>query len=294
MSGRILNLIRNKRIQRDEQPRRTFTDEEVESMFAVVNCKKGTLILTILYEIGLRASAIEHLKYYMLLTTDHTPRHVCSVPEKGGKRREFVTSRALKAAIKAYADELRADDPGDIDRACYLLSSRNPGLPCTEGSVYSMVNTWAKKAGVVDFVVHPHAFRHTIVGKLMDAGNTLELVSKFMGHSNVNVTANSYWVPTMMELHNKMNNPFTGTYQAKVQSDTDAVSELEVTKYKLTQSLEIIKRFDTIINRHGATAIQLDIMKEIPNMAQLMLLLDDSSSGSSLTGSTMTCTGSLV
>jgi hypothetical protein len=47
MSGRILHLIRNKRIQRDEQPRRTFTDEEVESMFAVVNCKKGTLILTI-------------------------------------------------------------------------------------------------------------------------------------------------------------------------------------------------------------------------------------------------------
>jgi integrase len=87
-SGQILRQITNKRIQLDEQLRRTFTDEEVESLFAVATCKKDTLILTILYEVGLRASAIEHPKYYMLLDPDHTSRDLCSVPEKGGIRHQ--------------------------------------------------------------------------------------------------------------------------------------------------------------------------------------------------------------
>jgi hypothetical protein len=92
-----------------------------------------------------------------------------------------------------------------------------------------------------------------------------------MGHSKVDVTANSYWVPTVLELRRKMNNPFAGTYQAKVEADAGAASELEITKFKLTQSLEIIKRFDAVTNDHGTTAIQLDAMKEVPNMGQLMV-----------------------
>ena len=47
-------------------------------------------------------------------------------------------------------------------------------------------------AGIKDINVHPHAFRHTIVGALIDAGNSMDVVSKYMGHANVSTAADNY------------------------------------------------------------------------------------------------------
>lgn len=60
--------------------------------------------------------------------------------------------------------------------------------------------------------MHAHAFRHTIVGQLMDAGNSMEVVSKFMGHKSSGVTNRHYWTVSVQELNERMNNPFMGKF----------------------------------------------------------------------------------
>eukprot|EP00959_Pyramimonas_sp_CCMP1952_P409072 8572793-Pyramimonas_sp.AAC.1 len=80
-------------------------------------------------------------------------------------------------------------------------------------SLHEGLKAIAFKANVTDVKMHAHAFRHTIVGKLMHAGNPMELVSKFMGHKSVNITSQHYWVPTTQEIHNKLKNPFDGQLQ---------------------------------------------------------------------------------
>ena len=166
--------------------------------------------MRLLREIGLRASALCHLKYGMLIDETHTPRHVCRVPEKGRTWRSFVTSLPLKQAIKRYAEELR--DSSLADKDMYFLNPTHPDRPLCDGLVRRGLRQIAQAAGVTEVVVHPHAFRHTIVGQLVDAGNPMELVSKYMGHKQVSTTAVNYWVPTIVELQAQMNNPFTGTY----------------------------------------------------------------------------------
>ena len=232
----LLRGLPSQRIEADPSVRRTFTDEEIRAMFeACRDDARWSLILRILREIGLRVSCIGHLKYYMLLDSTHTPRHTCKVPEKGKQWRHFVTSLPLKQAIKRYAETMRdhVTERGDI----FLLNPGEPSKPLSGDSMRSTLQSIAKAAGVVDVRVHPHAFRHTIVGELIDAGNSMELVSKFMGHASVETTAVNYWVPTTLELHEKMNNPFTGQFQQKARAAEEANEELQLVYEKLDAAM---------------------------------------------------------
>jgi len=67
--------------------------------------------------------------------------------------------------------------------------------------------------------VHAHAFRHTIVGRLMNAGTSLEVVSKYMEHKSLDTTSTHYWVANVQELHETLDNPMTGSYQKKIRDD---------------------------------------------------------------------------
>ena len=96
-------------------------------------------------------------------------------------------------------------------------NTRNLHAPLSSPGLGHALKSIANAAGVTEVIVHPHAFRHTIVGQLIDAGNLMEIVSKFMGHAYVSTTATSYWVPNVLELAEKMNNPFTGQFQQRVQ-----------------------------------------------------------------------------
>ena len=103
-----LRSIPNQRVAADDLKRRTFTDEEMQAMFEVVqDDARWSLLLRLLREIGLRLSCLCHLKYKMLLDETHMPRHACRVPEKARTWRTFVTSTPMKQAINRYAETLR-------------------------------------------------------------------------------------------------------------------------------------------------------------------------------------------
>ena len=75
----------------------------------------------------------------------------------------------------------------------------------------SKINTICNNAGVIGSHVHPHAFRKTVVINLMKLGNSIDTVSKFIGHSSPNTTRNSYWVETNSDLTDNMIIPWIRT-----------------------------------------------------------------------------------
>jgi integrase len=237
----LLKGLPSKRIQPEDEIRRTYTDEEISAMFeACESDARWSLILRILREIGLRVSALGHLKYHMLLDAAHTPRHVCKVPEKGGKFRHFITSFPLKQAIKRYAELLHDSVPADGDM--FLFNTCDPAKPLNGCTIRTCLTNIARAAGVKDVKVHPHAFRHTIVGNLIDAGNSMDKVSKWMGHSSADVTATHYHVPEIKDLHEKMNNPFTGQFQQKMKESEDLQRELELVYDKRDAAVQLFNQ----------------------------------------------------
>lgn len=230
----LLQGVPNARVVANPDARRVFTDEEVEALFNVARDPAEVLMLTLLHEIGLRSSAIAHLRYSMLLDDNHVARKECRVPEKGGVTRSFLTSPNLQNRIQALANLLRDRYSPERLRNCYPLNLSNidkPSLP-----LYWSLRAIASRAGIEGPHVHPHSFRHRLVGKLAAVGNPLELVSKFMGHRDTKTTAVFYWVPTLTEIANRLIDPWT----APRRKEEEAVSheQLLLCRELLTLSME--------------------------------------------------------
>ena len=287
-SKEILRQIPNQRIPADGTARRTLTLEEAERLIQAArasNDSRATLLLILLSEIGLRKSALCHLKYNNLLDTTHTPLCTGRAFEKGRKWRYFVTSTRLKQALKSYAETLRdiADAHDDGDFFLFLCPNHSE-RPLGLNTLDRILRVYAKQAGITDVHVHVHMFRHSIVGWLVDAGNSLELASKYMGHSNVSTTAQHYWVPTTTELFSKVNNPFTGEVQQKQREARQAEQELELLQSKLDGALHIISQMDAVVRTAVAsnlTAPQVqEAMARIPNRDAILRTILESTSAS--------------
>lgn len=199
----LLCGLENKRrlLPADACQRRTLNDAELAAMLQATRDPGEALLMTLLVEVAPRAGALRYLRYATLLDPDtHEPRSVCHLPEKGAQMRVFLASENLQQRAQAVSRLLREAYPGRDLRDCYLLNLSNVGVPVAPCTIFDTVRRLAARAGVRGVRVHPHMFRHTLVGRLMEAGNSLEVVSKFMGHQSVTTTSRFYWVATPLQL----------------------------------------------------------------------------------------------
>lgn len=277
----ILALIPNQRVPADPNKRRTYTDEEIQSMYnAVANDPVMDLCLTILVEIGLRSNAICYLTYGQIVDEFHKPRHTCSVPEKGNKLRTFSTSPNLKQKIVTFIHHMSAEDMPNNN--WYVFStSKLKDKPLPAGTLSTRLKRIATSAGITDVVVHPHAFRHTIVGKLVDVGNSMDVVSKYIGHSNVDTTQKFYYVKTFDEITKELKNPFTDmvTPEQKEEYEKERIDKY---KQRLDCAIEIIDKIKSILYESvekELTVLQaLELIdKNLPNVDKILRKMADSS-----------------
>lgn len=246
-SSEFLLNIENKSEILDWDKRRVYTDEEINRMIKISDkSPQDVLMITILSEIGLRNAAVCNLKFSDIVDETGNPKHICRIKEKGNKIREFITSNNIKIRIISYLRSLEKYTPSN-----YVFSR----TPCKRLG-YSTLNVILKRiaiqAGVTDVNVQAHSFRHTLVGKLMDAGNRIEVVSKFMGHSSVDTTMTYYWLKNIKELSDEINNPFIKT------NDDPKSDEIEYLNKKLDVCFSIIGLYKTEID----TASDIDLLKK--------------------------------
>ena len=293
--AKILRCVENKRVPADPMVRRTYREEELDSMEDVCRFdSERHLLLILLREIGLRVNALCHIRYRDLVDENHLPREQCQVYEKARTIRRFITSDKLKAAIARHCESLRTLELaegvvlGDLYVFAGAASRVKPQKyfsPTGTVTLRRWLKEIAELAGVSGVKIHPHAFRHTIVGQLIDAGNSMEIVSKYMGHKSVDTTSNHYWVADIQDIHDKMNNPFTGTYQENVREQETKDLEVEFLRMKVQKSMEIIHKYNTIIGplaQTGGSAadVQRQIFQSMPNLGEILRIINGDESES--------------
>ena len=156
-------------------------------------------------------------------------------------------------------------------------------VPLASCTIEEWLRKLAQAAGVTEVKVHPHAFRHTIVGRLMDAGNSLEVVSKYMGHKSLDTTSAHYWVANVQELHENLNNPMTGSYQDKARDEDLKDVELEVQRKKASKAMEIIGKTLGVIDEvrkvgGSADEVAKKIKEAMPNLAEILRIIGEDES----------------
>lgn len=266
----LISNIPNLRVPADGSKRRTFTDQEIESMFNVASNPVETLILTLFREVALRNAAMAHIQYQMLLDENHNPRHECAVKEKFNKTRRFICSPNLKQKIKAASDFLRKSFTDDIfQRECYLLNWKNPSQPLGAHALGLFLKNIALNAGISDVHVHPHGFRHTLVTKLCLL-NPMDIVSKFIGHDDIRTTSYFYFKPTAEEIDRTLKNPFSENYVEEIvtQNTTDVL--LDAANQKILATRKILDMF----LMHADDNLKSKLSDIIPNYQEILGAID--------------------
>lgn len=156
-----------------------LTPEEIESLLQMPDQStafgaRDYAILETLYASGLRVSEICTLGIYDV--DDDFVR----VMGKGRKERLVpLGSKALKA-IDNY---LKFRNHWDSEKQQTLFVSKT-GKPLDRIYIWSMIKTYAKKAGIVKNI-SPHTLRHSFATHLLDNGADLRVIQEMLGHANI-------------------------------------------------------------------------------------------------------------
>lgn len=189
--------VRYKNTIPDASPCKTLSVEEIQSMIAVAGAKKGIeglrnkIIMNLLWSTGLRREEIASLKIGDIQTQSlkGEPCHVFAFHGKGNKLR-----------IGAIADDVYDDILRYIEKRNLSLKDKNEPMFVSHSSnadktkhindstIYRIVKSAAKGAGLDPDDVHPHTLRHTFATRSYENGMEVKALKDIMGHSSMNTT----------------------------------------------------------------------------------------------------------
>lgn len=191
-----------------------FTDEELDKLPQFYKDDRERLIFAMFLTTGVRVGGLLNTRVKNVYNSDLTVKEEGETLEKKGEKiRRFPIYLPLKQALEAYRDgdySSVLDNENNYIFPVYNKKYKSYKIPSSttvppSDSIDNLIKAVCKRAGIEGPHVHCHALRKTVTTKLMSAGNTLDHVSKFLGHSCSSITAKHYWVPTQEDLVKNMN-----------------------------------------------------------------------------------------
>jgi len=140
--------------------------EEIEVVIDKANHDTGKhgrrnhLILTVLWQTGMRAEEITNLRKKDIQTDTIIIRG-----GKGGKDRVIPVKNDLRTSVLLYSDQLNGDEQ------IFPLSTRQ---------IRNIVYHYSE--------MHPHTFRHSFAVHCLKSGMNIRTLQKILGHSGLNTT----------------------------------------------------------------------------------------------------------
>lgn len=288
----VLRGVPNTREVRDANFRRSYTDDEVERLMLCTKDPAEDVLLTLMSEVALRTTAMAHIKYDQLVTKTHTPQTEMKILEKGNKYRCFISSPRLQSKIKALSDFLRANFSDAEIKDCYPLNLANIQNPRGRASFSDMMKRLGTDAGITGIHVHVHAFRHSFVENYLKAGNSLETVSKLLGHQSLHTTNNRYFVPTAKALAETVIHPFASGYKrpAEIENENDDANQKPFGDSKVKTAMILNTTLDECMKKcvDAATYAKVNQMfhERLPDAKEMIDIINQASETCSSTTTT--------
>ncbi len=153
-----------------------LTRTELEALFAACHYPRQSAVLHLLYDTGLRAREVAHLR---LGDFDKKNAVLYVRYGKGGKHRVVPYGVAVVDSLKACFE---IEKPTD-----YLFDGNTPGEAISVKAVQYMVRE-AHKRTPVRKAVHPHTLRHTFAVHYINNGGSLVRLQQLLGHAHLSTT----------------------------------------------------------------------------------------------------------
>lgn len=152
-----------------------LNENEVISIFGVVNNIKHSLMLMLIYSAGLRRSELINLRIGDL----DTDRQVVFIRGgKGKKDRQSLLAKNLEPLLKQYLDEYHPQ---------VWLFEGEPGTPYSDSSLHKVFKQALEKSGVKK-EASLHTLRHSFATHLLESGASTRYIQVLLGHESSKTT----------------------------------------------------------------------------------------------------------
>lgn len=215
-NNEILKYVENiKKNDYIKEEMKFFTYDEYLIFDSVINNFEHHIFFEILYFLGLRQGECialnwgdidftnKRIKITKTLTTKIKGKNwLISPPKtKSSIRILPLTENLYNDLIKLYNEHKKYKD---FNKNWFIFGKIKP---YAESSVQKNKNKYCELAGVKQIRIHD--FRHSCASLLINKGASIALVSKYLGHSNISITLNTYthmYKSELLEMTNILNN----------------------------------------------------------------------------------------
>jgi len=169
--------IPNPRLQKYETE--VLALEEVVQLQRACRDMRQLLILTLLYETGMRVRELIRLR-----VSDFDKHHqsIAIRNSKGNKTRVVYYGAATRAVLHRYCKAR-----GGVPPHTLLESYKEKEQPLSLRGVQHIVRTIVKRSGLRKRI-SPHTLRHTFAVHYLNAGGSLSMLQKLLGHEYITTT----------------------------------------------------------------------------------------------------------
>jgi hypothetical protein len=237
-----------------EQPvvtRATLNDDAIERLKAATRTAQEAVVLTMLHELGLRVGALANARLQDVWNASTgCVRERTRLREKYSTWRDVWLSPHLCTLLTRYIREERREETTSSRFLFPNPSHTSPDVAANNSTIARIVHRLCRRAHLP--TVNCHMFRHWVINRLMERGNSLETVSKWIGHRNVDITYRSYYSPDV------------GAMAVESESDRESCASTAVSVV-----LEKANRFDRLVG----------LLQQKMDAAELACLLRDVDAG---------------
>lgn len=164
---------------RDEKLPKPYERHERERLLDLPLSTEDTALRAVMYDAGLRAKEIIGLRIADVRFGDGVRAgHLVILHSKRNRERIVPMTAALEAALGDHLMDRR-----DLTRWVF---QRPDGRPFTHVMLRYRVKHWGRDAQVDKAI--PHRFRHLAATELLEAGNPVTTVQRFLGHRSITTT----------------------------------------------------------------------------------------------------------
>ena len=244
-----------------------LTNEEQNLLANIEKTPLEKLVLTILLTTGLRNRALLNLRVNNIYSDNFIPKKVGTAIEKYGKLRTFIIFEPLKQCLIEY---YKVHNNILLTPECFMfpwMMKPSTVRPMNRGWLRDFFNNINKRVKL-NVHLHPHMIRKTVVSNLMSAGNTLEAVSKFIGHTNTMTTAQHYWVSVNEDIVKAMNLEPLLNFDKSTVPSSSILYKTKISQANSSQLANIARRVAEGIK----SSMLLEKAKELMNDEQIKKL----------------------
>ena len=161
---------------RRKQIGEVLTEQEVDLLLKACHYPQQKAILHLLYDTGLRAREIAHLR---IRDFDKSNGVLYVRYGKGGKHRVVPYGVSVVEAMRAHYEVSKPTD--------WLFIGNKEGEPISNRAVQYAVRE-AKKHAPIKKAVHPHTLRHTFAVHYLNNGGSIIRLQQLLGHTDLGTT----------------------------------------------------------------------------------------------------------